>query len=75
MVNFSQEYIDNLIKQIYEGKISVQNLPVSLYETISNKLLGCFSDIEGNPSSALYSELRDNLYIFGCKNLSTSKSN
>jgi SPP1 gp7 family putative phage head morphogenesis protein len=63
-MRYTKKQIDALIEGIYNGNITVRDLPVDLYEAIANKLLGALGTIEKKASPALLNELRENLYIF-----------
>lgn len=63
-MRYTKKQIDALIEGIYNGSITVRDLPVDLYEAIANKLLGALGTIESKASPALLNELRENLYIF-----------
>lgn len=61
---FDEDYIDQLIKDIFNGIITIESLPISLYTSISEKLLSAFELIEEKPSIALLNELTENIYMF-----------
>jgi SPP1 gp7 family putative phage head morphogenesis protein len=63
-MNFTQQQIEELINAIFDGTITTRNLPVDLYEAISQKLLTALGSIEGTPSPSLLNQLRENIYIF-----------
>ncbi|MEO6901561.1 MAG: phage minor head protein [Bacteroidia bacterium] len=70
---FEEEYYDNLINAIYEGKINLRQLDVFTYNKIAGKLTeGVFKgfgvDIEttlyNSPDYKMLNELRKNVYVF-----------
>jgi len=63
-MKYSKKQIDNLMQGIFDGSISVDNLPVDLYEATAKKLTSAFTKIEGTPSKALLGELTENIYLF-----------
>jgi SPP1 gp7 family putative phage head morphogenesis protein len=64
MIDYSKEQIDKLINDIYEGIITIDNLPNDLTIAIFNKLFEAFSEMEAKPSKALLTTLSENLYLF-----------
>lgn len=72
MFQFSDEYIQELLRQIYSGEITMYELPQSLYYSIADYLKhglyegfgGNLAKFEGTPDFALLSELRENIYMF-----------
>ena len=64
MFKYSQEYLEQLILDIYNGVVSVENLPVNLYHAISEYLLSAFDKIEGKASQSLLSALSTNIHEF-----------
>lgn len=63
-MNYTQQQIDALIEGIYDGSINARNLPVGLYNAISEKLLSAFGSVNGSPSPSLLRELSENIYMF-----------
>jgi SPP1 gp7 family putative phage head morphogenesis protein len=63
-MNYTQQQIDALIEGIYDGSINARNLPVGLYNAISEKLLSAFGSVNGSPSPSLLRELSENIYTF-----------
>jgi len=63
-MNYTQQQIDALIKGVYDGSITTRDLPVDLYNAISEKLLSALGSVEGSPSRSLLNELKENIYIF-----------
>lgn len=63
-MNYTQQQIDALIDGIFNGTITTRDLPVGLYNAISEKLLSALGKIEGLPSQSLLNELKENIYIF-----------
>jgi len=67
-MKYTEKQINDLLQQIYEGVITVENLPTDLYNAISKYLIGGLGKIEGTISKGMISELTANLKIFsGCK--------
>ena len=63
-MNYTQQQIDALIKGVYNGSITTRDLPVNLYNAISDKLLSALGSVEGSPSQSLLNELKENIYMF-----------
>ena len=63
-MNYTDNQIDELIKGIYRGYITIDNLPIDLIDAIFVKLSSAFTEIESLPSKALLSKLTENLYLF-----------
>jgi SPP1 gp7 family putative phage head morphogenesis protein len=63
-MNYTQQQIDALIKGVYDGSITTRDLPVDLYNAISEKLLSAFGSVQGSPSKSLLNELKENIYMF-----------
>jgi len=63
-MNFTQQQIDALIEGVYDGTITTRDLPVNLYNAISQKLLSALGSVEGSPSKSLLNELKENIYMF-----------
>jgi SPP1 gp7 family putative phage head morphogenesis protein len=72
-MKFTDKQIDNLFKSIYEGLITVDNLPEDLYFAIANYVKkglyegfgGTLADFEfGGTDYELLNELRTNTYMF-----------
>lgn len=63
-MNYTQQQIDALIEGIYDGSITTRDLPVGLYNAISQKLLSALGSVEGSPSKSLLNQLSENIYIF-----------
>lgn len=63
-MNYTQQQIDALIKGVYNGSITIRDLPVNLYNAISDKLLSALGSVEGSPSQSLLNELKENIYMF-----------
>jgi SPP1 gp7 family putative phage head morphogenesis protein len=72
-MKFTDKQIDNLFKSIYEGLITVDNLPEDLYFAIANYVKrglyegfgGTLADFEfGGTDYELLNELRTNTYLF-----------
>ena len=72
MFQFSDEYIKELLAQIYSGEITMYELPQSLYYSIADYLKhalyegfgGDLAKFDGTPDFALLEELRENIYMF-----------
>lgn len=73
MLEFSDEFIERLIKGVYDGEITEHNLPDDLYYAIANYLKkglykgfgGDLTDFEsGTKDLELLEELRENVYMF-----------
>lgn len=63
-MNYTQQQIDALINGVYDGSITTRDLPVNLYNAISDKLLSALGSVEGSPSQSLLNELKENIYMF-----------
>ena len=63
-MNYTQQQIDALIEGVYNGSITTRDLPVDLYNAISQKLLSALGSVEGKPSQNLLRQLKENIYIF-----------
>lgn len=63
-MNYTQQQIDALIEGIYNGSITTRDLPVDLYNAISQKLLSALGSVEGKPSQNLLRQLKENIYMF-----------
>lgn len=63
-MNYTQQQIDALIEGVFNGSITTRDLPVSLYNAISDKLLSALGSVEGKPSQSLLNELKENIYMF-----------
>jgi SPP1 gp7 family putative phage head morphogenesis protein len=63
-MNFTQQQIDALIEGVYDGTITTRDLPVNLYNAISQKLLSALGSVEGSPSRSLLNQLSENIYMF-----------
>ena len=63
-MNYTQQQIDALIEGIYDGSITTRDLPVGLYNAISQKLLSALGSVEGSPSQSLLNQLSENIYMF-----------
>jgi SPP1 gp7 family putative phage head morphogenesis protein len=71
-MNYTDSQIEDLIKAVYEGRTTVQNLPLDLYLAIGKNLedgiregWGALMDSGiGSPDVPLYNALRENVYIF-----------
>ena len=68
-IDYSEEQIEKLIAGIYAGEITLQSLPVDLYEAIAKVLNngvkeGMLNVKFGKASKALKAELTENIYIF-----------
>ena len=67
-MNYSESKINELLQQIYDGVITVESLPVDLYNAVSKYLVSGIGKIEGTISKSMVKELTANLEIFsGCK--------
>ena len=72
MFQFSDEYIAELLRQIYAGEITAYDLPESLYHGIADNLKtalyegfgGNLSKFADTPDFELLTELRENIYMF-----------
>ena len=72
MFQFSDEYIAELLRQIYAGEITAYDLPESLYHSIADNLKtalyegfgGNLSKFADTPDFELLTELRENIYMF-----------
>ncbi|MBC7383021.1 MAG: minor capsid protein [Bacteroidia bacterium] len=64
MFKYSQEFLDQLILDIYNGIVTVENLPINLYQAISEYLISAFDKIEGKASQSLLSALSTNVHEF-----------
>lgn len=81
-MEYSDKQINSLIVDIYEGVISVENMPEDLYFAIAEYLKkslyegfgGSLIDFDGKPLELL-TELRENIYLFsGAKTYQTVKA-
>jgi SPP1 gp7 family putative phage head morphogenesis protein len=63
-MNFTQQQIDALIEGVYNGTITTRDLPVNLYNAISEKLLLALGSVDGSPSQNLLNQLKENIYMF-----------
>lgn len=63
-MDFTQQQIDALIEGVYNGSITTRDLPVPLYNAISEKLLSALGSVEGSASQSLLNELKENIYMF-----------
>lgn len=63
-MNFTQQQIDALIEGVYDGSITTRDLPVNLYNAISQKLLSALGSVEGSASKSLLNQLSENIYMF-----------
>lgn len=81
-MEYSDKQINSLIVDIYEGVISVENMPEDLYFAIAEYLKkslyegfgGSLIDFSGKPLELL-TELRENIYLFsGAKTYQTVKA-
>ena len=73
MFEYSQEYLDDLLKGIFEGRIDPRNLPEDLYHATAKELNNgvvegfgrSLDNIEfGGPDFNMLSQLRGNVYLF-----------
>lgn len=75
MVQFSHEYVEEFLRQMYAGEIATENLPESLYHGIADYLKsGLYegfgvgekgiAEFVNTPDFALLEELRENIYMF-----------
>jgi SPP1 gp7 family putative phage head morphogenesis protein len=71
MFKYAEQYIEALIKGIFEGKITEEDLPESLYHAIADHLKkgvykGFGATIASAPKAdkALLNDLRENIYMF-----------
>lgn len=70
-MQYSEEFLSNLLDGIYSGEITQYNIPLSLYEQISSYLKkglykgfgGTIADFVGSKHELLY-DLRENVYMF-----------
>lgn len=70
-LNLTDEFIENFIKDIYDGLIDPTNLSEELYYAIAERLKqglykgfgGAIGDFEGKPAELL-EKLRENIYMF-----------
>ena len=81
-MKYSNKQIDKLISGIYDGEITVGDMPESLYYAIADYLKkslyegfgGSLIDFDGKPLELL-TELRENIYLFsGAKTYQTVKA-
>ena len=63
-MNYTQQQIDALIEGVYDGSITTRDLPVGLYNAISEKLLSALGSVEGSASKSLLNQLSENIYMF-----------
>jgi SPP1 gp7 family putative phage head morphogenesis protein len=63
-MDFTQQQIDALIEGVYNGSITTRDLPVPLYNAISEKLLSALGSVEGSTSQSLLNQLKENIYMF-----------
>jgi SPP1 gp7 family putative phage head morphogenesis protein len=63
-MKYTDKQIDALIKGVYNGTITSRDLPVDLYNAISEKLLSALGTIEATTSQSLLNELSENIYMF-----------
>ena len=63
-MHYTQKQINKLLKDIYSGKVNVNDLPSDLFDAVSKYLIGGLDNIEGKLSTTLKSELSDNLRWF-----------
>ena len=67
-MKYTEKQINDLLQQIFEGVITVESLPIDLYNAISKYLISGLDKIEGTISKGMLTELTANLKIFsGCK--------
>jgi len=63
-MKYTEKQINNLLNQIYEGTITVESLPVDLYNAVSKYLISGLGKIDGTISKSMLKELTANLEIF-----------
>ena len=63
-MKYSDKQIDKLLKGIYDGTITPEDLPIDLYNAISKYLGSGLYDINGTISKGLIKELSTNLEYF-----------
>lgn len=67
-MKYTEKQIDKLLQDIYDGIITVESLPVDLYNVVSKYLISGLGEIDGKISAPMLKELTSNLEIFsGCK--------
>lgn len=64
MIDYSKKQIDALLIDIWAGVITIDELPIDLYNAIANFLTGSLTQLEAAPSKELLSKMITNLYEF-----------
>jgi len=60
----NEQQINQLIEDIFNGKVTVKNIPLPVYSQIADKLLSAFTEFEAGAYPALLAELTQNIYLF-----------